>query len=105
MSVFSAAVDLIFADQNMAADALWQSGGSGPGTCVRVIRKAPDDIRDFGSARISSDTTMIDVRVSEIPTPKAGDRIMIGSEAYLVQGTPQRDRERLVWSVDTRPVP
>ncbi len=28
----------------------------------------------------------------------AGDRVEIGDEAFLVQGEPVRDRERLVWN-------
>jgi hypothetical protein len=30
----------------------------------------------------------------------AGDRIEIGAEIFLVQGTPKRDRERLVWTAE-----
>ena len=89
----------------MAVDAIWQSSGAGPGTAVRVIRKSPDDIRDFGQARISSSTTVMDVRVSDLPNPCCGDRVSIGTEAWQVQGTPQRDREQLVWTVDLRPSP
>jgi hypothetical protein len=32
-----------------------------------------------------------------------GDRIEIDGEAFLIQGEPVRDRERLVWTVDLRP--
>lgn len=96
-SAFSAAIDMIFNDPNMAADALWQ------GNPVKVMRRSPDGIRDFGQGRISSATTVVDVRVSEVALPAKGDQVSIGAEHFIVQGTPQRDMERLVWSCDLRP--
>ncbi len=35
--------------------------------------------------------------------PRPGDRIEIDGDAFLIQGEPVRDRERLVWTVDLRP--
>ena len=46
----------------------------------------------------------IDLRVAEVPNPRPGDRIEIDGDAFLIQGEPVRDRERLVWTVDLRPV-
>jgi hypothetical protein len=31
------------------------------------------------------------------------DRLVLEGEAFVVQGEPVRDRERLVWTLDTRP--
>ena len=53
--------------------------------------------------RRRSETTRIDLRVVEVPVPRPGDRIEIDGEAFLIQGEPVRDRERLVWTVDLRP--
>ena len=103
MSAFSAAIDAIFADPNMAADAVWLPQGFTPGTACRIIRRSPDDLSDFGQARIRSETTRIDVRVSQITDPRKGDEVEIGAERFKVQGEPMRDRERLVWSIDLRP--
>ena len=103
MNAFSAAVDAIFADPNMAADAVWRDQGVGQGNACRVIRKSPDDITDFGGGRIRSETTVIDVRVSDWPSPREEDRVEIGGEWFRVQGRPVRDRERLVWTIDLRP--
>lgn len=50
-----------------------------------------------------SETTRIDLRVTEVPAPRSGDRVEIDDEAFLIQGEPVRDRERLVWTVDLRP--
>jgi hypothetical protein len=102
MSVFAAALDAIFADRNMAADAVWREQGVGAPVACRVMRSAPDRISEFSGARLVSDTTVIDVRVSEIANPRLNDRVEIGAEAFVVQATPRRDRERLVWMVELR---
>lgn len=103
MTAFATAMNVIFADRNMAVDALWLAGGVGPGVPVRVIRKSPDEVTPFGAGRIVSETTMLDARVADMPTPAAGDLIRIGAEDFLVQGEPKADRERLIWTLNTRP--
>ena len=103
MNAFASAIDRIFADANMAVDAMWFAGGTGPGVAVRVIRKSPDEITPFGAGRILSETTVLDARVADMPTPAAGDLIRIGPEDFLLQGEPKLDRERLIWTLNTRP--
>ncbi len=102
MNAFATAMNLIFADANMAVDAIWFAGGTGPGVAVRVIRKSPDEITPFGAGRILSETTLLDARVADMPTPAPGDIIQIGAEDFLVQGEPKADRERLIWTLNTR---
>jgi hypothetical protein len=104
MSAFATAVNVIFADANMAVDALWFAGGTGPGVTVRVIRKSPDEITPFGAGRILSETTQLDARVADMPTPAPGDLIRIGAEDFILQGEPKLDRERLIWTLNTRPL-
>jgi hypothetical protein len=41
--------------------------------------------------------------VAEVPNPRPGDRIEVDDEAFLIQGEPVRDRERLGWTVDLGP--
>ena len=65
--------------------------------------RRPDEITAFGDARLWSETTRIDLRVAEVPNPRPGERIEINSEAFVIQGEPVRDRERLVWTLDLRP--
>jgi hypothetical protein len=103
MNVFAAAIDRIFANPSMAAVAVWISATTSEERTIRVIRRAPDRIIEFGAARILSDTTMIDVRVIDLETPRSGDVILIASDSFVIQGEPQRDRERLVWTLDLRP--
>jgi hypothetical protein len=102
MNAFATAMNVIFADANMAVEALWFAGGIGPGVTVRVIRKSPDEITPFGAGRILSETTQLDVRVADMPTPAPGDLIRIGAEDFLVQGEPKLDRERVIWTLNTR---
>lgn len=93
-------VDLIFADPNMAMDALWRSGGVGAGIPVRVIRRAPDEVSSFSAGRFVSDTVLISVRVADAPTLKPGDTFEIGGELFEVRSEPLRDSDRLVWSCE-----
>ena len=102
MNAFATAMNMIFADANLAVDALWFAGGAGPGVAVRVIRKSPDEITPFGAGRILSETTLLDVRVADMPNPASGDLIRISAEDFLVQGEPKADRERLIWTLNTR---
>ncbi len=102
MSAFAAAVDTLFADPNIGRDAVYIADGGAP-VLVRVVARRADAITEFGDARLWSETTRIDLRVVEVQQPRPGDRIEIDGEAFLVQGEPLRDRERLVWTVDLRP--
>ena len=102
MNAFATAMNVIFADPHMAVGALWFAGGTGPGVAVRVIRKSPDEVTPFGAGRILSESTMLDARVADMPTPTPGDLIRIGLEDFILQGEPKLDRERLIWTLNTR---
>jgi hypothetical protein len=54
MSAFTSAVDMLFADSNIGEDALWKAGGIGAGVAVRIIRKSPDRMAEFGDSRLSA---------------------------------------------------
>ena len=102
MSVFIAAIDNVFCDPNIARDAVYVADGGTP-VLVRVVMRRADEITGFSDARLWSETTRVDLRVAEVSNPRPGDRIEISSEAFLIQGEPVRDRERLVWTLDLRP--
>ena len=102
MNAFAAAIEMLFADPNIGVEAIYTSEGGAP-VLVRVVTRRADDITSFGDARLWSETTRVDLRVAEVPAPRPGDRIEIEGEAFLIQGEPVRDRERLVWTVDLRP--
>lgn len=102
MSAFAAAVDLLFTDQNIGRDGVYIAEGGAP-VMVRIVSRQADAITGFGEARLWSETTRIDLRVAEVPAPRPGDRLEIDGDAFLIQGEPMRDRERLVWTLDLRP--
>ena len=102
MNAVAAALDALFADGNIAREAVYIAADGAP-HLVRVVTRRADEITGFGDARLWSETTRIDLRVAEVPQPRPGDRIEIDGEAFLIQGEPIRDRERLVWTVDLRP--
>jgi hypothetical protein len=95
MSAFAAAMDRIFTHASMAAPALWISATTSEERPIRIIRRAPDRVTDFGAGRFVSDTT--------VPVPRPGDVIVIGADSHVIQGEPLRDRERLIWTLDLRP--
>lgn len=70
---------------------------------MRVVDRRSDAATDFGDARLWSETTRVDLRMAEVPAPRPGGRIEIDGDAFLIQGEPVRDRERLVWTIDLRP--
>lgn len=102
MGAFAAAIEMLFADPNVGRDAVYIADGGTP-VLVRVVARRADAISDFGDARLWSETARIDLRVAEVPAPRPGDRIEIDGEAFLVQGEPLRDPDRLVWTLDLRP--
>jgi len=102
MSAFAAAVGALFADGNIGRDAVYIADGGAP-VLVRLIARRADDVTEFGDARLWTETTRVDLQVAEVPNPRPGDRIEIDTDAFLIQGEPVRDRERLVWTVDLRP--
>lgn len=103
MTAFNAAIDVLFADANLAVDAVYCAGGADPGLPVRVIVRRPDRVGEFGETRIVAETLLIDVRVSEVAAPQAGDIVDVDGSFYVIQGEPSRDAERLVWTSEARP--
>lgn len=102
MSAFAAAVGALFADPNIGRDAVYFAEDGAP-VLVRIVSRRADAITDFGDARLWSETTRIDLPAAQVANPRPGDRIEIDGEAFLIQGEPIRDRERLVWTVELRP--
>ncbi|HIJ93095.1 MAG: hypothetical protein QF511_08245 [Rhodospirillales bacterium] len=102
MQPFSAAVDTVFAC--FGVDAVYTPDGGGA-VYVRVIVRCPDEIVGFGDTRILTETALFEVRASEVATPQSGDRLTVDGTDYVIQGEPERrDPDRLVWTLDVRPV-
>ena len=101
MTAFAASVDVLFGDPNLALDAIYRDGGAGAGVPVRVVRRAPDAVTNFGDGRFVTDTVLIDVRTKEA-RPARGDTFEIGPETFEVISEPVRDSERLIWTCEAR---
>lgn len=102
MNAFNAAIAAMFRDRNMAVDAVYRAGGSGAAIPVRVIRRAPDRIGNFGEGRFVTDAVLIDVRVSDVDPLERGDTFQIADEFFEVRSDPVRDAERLIWAAEVR---
>jgi hypothetical protein len=102
MNDFAQAIDDLFADPNLAKDALCLPENGEP-ISVRVIARRPDRVIEFGDARVYAESAVFEVRTSEVPNPRPGDRLDVGGEMFVIQGEPVRDSERLVWTLDVRP--
>lgn len=102
MTAFAAALDVLFTDGNIGREAVYIAEDGTP-KLVRVIARRADAVTDFGDARLWSETTRIDLRVADVPAPRPGDRIEMDGAAFLIQGEPVRDRERLIWTIDLCP--
>ena len=91
IDAFASAIDALFADPNIGEDALWKAGGVGAGVAVRIIRKSPDRMAEFGDSRAVFPTVGIDIRRSQSATITEGDLILIGAETYRIIGEPMGD--------------
>lgn len=102
MSAFARAVDRLHAHRDFARDAVFRVGGAGAGVACRVILRQPDEMSGFGDAQIVRGTTLLEVRVADVPQPKDGDSFTVGATRYTVAGAPRRDVERLTWTCGCR---
>jgi len=102
MTAFAVALDLLFADPNLAHEA-WHRDSEGQFTRIRIIPRRNDAVTEFGSARLVSETFRFDVRVTDLPAPRPDEQILFGDETFLIRGEPIRDRDRLIWTVEATP--
>ena len=102
MTAFDLATDSLFADQNLAVDALLRLGGTGPAQPIRVSRAMPDQFASFGEGRFVVDTVLLNIRLADAPVLSAGDTVEISGRLHEVQGTPTRDTNRLIWLAEAR---
>ncbi len=96
IDAFASAIDALFGDPNIGEDALWKAGGVGAGVAVRIIRKSPDRMAEFGDSRAVLPTVGIDIRRSQAATITEGDLIMIGAATFKIISEPIGDALGLV---------
>ena len=105
MTALDLATNSLFADRNLAVDALLRIGGTGPAQPIRpirLIRAMPDQFATFGEGRFVVDSVLLNIRLADAPALSAGDKVEIGGQLHEVQGTPTRDSGRLVWLAEAR---
>ena len=108
MTALDLATKSLFADRNLAVDALLRIGGTGPAQpirpirLIRLIRAMPDQFATFGEGRFVVDSVLLNIRLADAPALSAGDKVEIGGQLHEVQGTPTRDSGRLVWLAEAR---
>jgi hypothetical protein len=98
-SAFATALDVLFANPNLGVNAIYRTGGANPGTTLRAIIRQPDRVGIYAETRIATETTIVDIRASDIKAPAEGDTIEMDGTVYIIQGEPLRDAERLVWTM------
>lgn len=97
MTVFAAAIDDLFADPNLAVDAVYQPPAGGDGIACRIMLRRPDETVEFGGSKFVAGSVIIDVRAAEL-SPAKGGTLAVGDTVYSVSAVPrQPDPDRLIW--------
>jgi len=104
VSAFGKGLALLFANNDLATPATYYAGGVGAGAAIRVIVKSPDEVMTYGAARVVVDSVLADIQVSDVAALAAGDELEFDTVRYAVQGEPQRDALRLIWTAELAPV-
>lgn len=103
MTAFSVGMASLFQDPNMSESAVYTPVATGVAAAIRLVYAAPDVENRWGDATLHSQSVTLDVRVADVASPQAGDLVTWRGETRVVQGVPERDPERLIWTLDTRP--
>ena len=76
---------------------------TGSALTLRVMAKQPDALTGYGEARIHTETALFDVQTADVAQPMVGDRLTLEGVSHIVQSEPTADRDRLIWTLNTRP--
>ena len=103
MHPVSAAMNHLFSHPHFGISAQFRAGGADP-IPVSILLRQPDEVASFGDTQILIETTLIEVRISQIPTrPTAGDRFeLAGGTVLEVMGDAQRAALRILWTCEAR---
>ncbi|WP_294312750.1 hypothetical protein [uncultured Sphingomonas sp.] len=103
MDPFAAALDAQFNAPGSAAAVYIPADGYSAD--IRIIRSQPDVDVPYGSRRVVQASNAFEIRKSEVESPAAGDRLMIGDTVYEILGDAMLDVEGLTWSCGADVVP
>lgn len=95
MSVFSTIIDSLFADENLARDAVYTPPAGLP-VAVRVILKTAENLQPSFTASAVVGEVIADLRVSEVAAPAENGVLTVAGKNYVIRNT-RIDREGLVW--------
>lgn len=101
MSAFALAMEALFTDGFLARPVTIQPEGA-PARDIPAMVRRGDELAGLGEASLWSETTRVDVRVSDWAAPRPGDTVVVDGEAHVIEGEPVRDRERLTWTLTLR---
>jgi len=90
----------LYADPfGFGVDATYTPAG-GAATEVRAILSRPDETVVWRETALARPTCILELLVSEVPAPAAGDVVDVAGQTYRLQGQPQRDVERVTWRIE-----
>lgn len=95
--MFENAVNSLF--NRLGVQAVYTPNGGGAKN-IRVIPKIPDEVFDVAKSHIHTETSVFDVRISDVTSPKAGDIITLNSVTYTLQGESTKDLHGIYWRVE-----
>ncbi len=99
---FSTMIAALFADPVLSKPAVYQPQ-TGSALTLRVMAKQPDVLTGFGDGQIHTETSLFDVQTADVAHPMVGDRLTVDGSTFIVQSEPTADRDRLIWTLNTRP--
>lgn len=93
------AVDAAFRVHGQPAEFTPEGGSLVP---VTIIPRQPDEITAAFGVGAAVESSIFDIRVTEVANPAAGDQIAFGGTDYKIKGKPLRkDDLRLIWTCIT----
>lgn len=99
---FALAAAAMFADRNIAREAVFRAGGSGPDTPVRIILRRPDQVTGFGDGRYVTGALEVKVPATSVPQLVQGDVFETSDGVFEVRGAPRLDAHGLIWTGEAR---
>lgn len=102
MTVFAAMFDTLFADPNMAAQAVYTPPGGGAPVPCAVMFRAPDFDWRGGEASVTTPARVAELRVSEVALVEEEGVLEVAGRTYTVQHAKHPDADRLLWRVELR---
>ena len=101
--ILQGAIDAAFELQGI--DATYTPVAGSPVT-VKVIPSEEDELVDVPGigSRIQTETTLFDVRLSEIAAPAKNAALVVAGTSYTIAARSHPDPRKLIWRLDVRPV-